>query len=229
LHASADRNARPVLIFDQFEEIYTRGEHRRADAGSFREALAEVDPQSLASRRLRVECLKRPNRQMKELAEYQHILKSPDATVSDFGQAGYLAACLGQGNEADQVFADGEQRFTRNSYLVRFHGWALLNLSRNAAAASAFDTAEQLLSPGQGPGTNQLAGRAASRWATGDHVKAVETYRTLIARDSDWANSAYVQKLDDYTDLEKSLLLTVLHKTLDAPPEPSPPKSADPR
>jgi hypothetical protein len=33
---------RPVLIFDQFEEIYTLSEHRRPDAQAFREALAEL-------------------------------------------------------------------------------------------------------------------------------------------------------------------------------------------
>ena len=63
-----------------------------------------------------------------------------------------------------------------------------------------------------------------------DHSFAgIETYRTLIARDSDWANSAYVQKLDDYTDLEKHLLLTVLHKTLELHPELSPRKSNAPQ
>jgi hypothetical protein len=64
---------------------------------------------------------------------------------------------------------------------------ALLNPGRNAAAASAFDMAEQFQSQGQGPGnlSTLLAGQAASRWAAGDHTKAVETYRILIARDSD--------------------------------------------
>jgi hypothetical protein len=81
---------------------------------------------------------------------------------------------------------------------------------------------EQFLSQGQVPGINLLTGQAASRWAAGDHTKAVETYRTLIARDSDWANSAYVQKLDDYTDLEKRLLLTVLQETLKLNPELTP-------
>ena len=33
---------RPVLIFDQFEEIYTLGEQRRADVAAFQEALAEL-------------------------------------------------------------------------------------------------------------------------------------------------------------------------------------------
>ncbi|HKM58953.1 MAG TPA: hypothetical protein VJX28_09400 [Chthoniobacterales bacterium] len=45
---------RPVLLFDQFEEIYTLGEHRRPDAQSFREALAELvenrAPESLSDR-----------------------------------------------------------------------------------------------------------------------------------------------------------------------------------
>ena len=163
------------------------------------------------------------------MAEYQQILKSPDATASDFGGACYLTACLGQGNESDQIFADGEHRFARDVDLLRFRGWALLNLSRNAAAASAFEMAEQFLSQGQGPGIGLLAGQATSRWAAGNHKKAVETYRTLIARDSDWANSAYVQKLDDYTDLEKHLLLTVLHKTLELHPELSPRKSNAPQ
>jgi tetratricopeptide (TPR) repeat protein len=192
------------------------------------DAAIRVDPQSLASRRLRVACLARLNRQTDELAEYQQILKSPEATASDFGQACYLAACLGQGNEADQIFADGEQRFARDADLMYFRGWALLNLGRNAAAASAFDMAEQFLSQGQGPGIGLLAGQAASRWAAGNQ-KAVETYRTLIARDSDWANSAYVQKLDDHTDLEKHLLLTVLHKTLELHPEFTPRKSNAPQ
>lgn len=112
---------------------------------------------------------------------------------------------------------------------MHFRGRALLNLGRNAAAASAFDMAEQFLSQDQGPGIGLLAGQAASRWAAGNHKKAVEAYRTLIARDSDWANSAYVQKLDDYTDLEKHLLLTVLHETLELHPELSPRKSNAPQ
>jgi tetratricopeptide (TPR) repeat protein len=193
------------------------------------DAAIRVDPQSLASRRLRVECLARLNRQKDELAEYQQILKSPDATASDFG-GGMLPDSLScQGNESDQIFADGEHRFARDVDLLRFRGWALLNLSRNAAAASAFEMAEQFLSQGQGPGIGLLAGQATSRWAAGNHKKAVETYRTLISRDSDWANSAYVQKLDDHTDLEKNLLLTVLHETLEVHPELSPQKSDAPQ
>jgi hypothetical protein len=68
-------------------------------------------PAELVSRRLRVECLTRLKRQTDELAEYQQILKNPEATVSDFGPACYLAACLSQSDEADQIFADAEQRF----------------------------------------------------------------------------------------------------------------------
>jgi hypothetical protein len=105
-----------------------------------------------------------------------------------------------------------------------FHGLALLNLGRNVAAASAFDLAEQYLSPGQRPEIDLLAGQAASRWAAGNQ-KAVETYRTLIARDSDWADSAYFQKLDGYADLEKHLLLAVLGETLKLHPELTPRKS----
>jgi hypothetical protein len=172
-------------------------------------------PVEHASRRLRVARLAPLNRQPDELAEYRQILKSPEATASDFGRACYLAAGLGQGNEADRIFADGEQRFARDADLVEFHGWALLNLSRNASAASAFDMAEQFLSQGQEPGIRLLAGQAAGRWAAGNQTKAVETYRTLIDRDSDWANSAFVQKLDDYTDLEKHVLLTILNNTLE--------------
>ena len=91
------------------------------------DAAIRVDPQSLASRRLRVACLARLNRQTDELAEYQEILKNPESIASDFGQACYLAACLSQGNEADQIFADGEKRFARDSDLVQFRSWALLS------------------------------------------------------------------------------------------------------
>ena len=54
IRADSSPVVRPVLIFDQFEEIYTRGEHRRADVESFREALAELvenrPPESLNER-----------------------------------------------------------------------------------------------------------------------------------------------------------------------------------
>lgn len=37
IRADGSAMVRLVLVFDQFEEIYTRGEHRRADTESFRE------------------------------------------------------------------------------------------------------------------------------------------------------------------------------------------------
>lgn len=42
IRADGSPAVRVVLIFDQFEEIYTLGEHRRADAQDFQEALAEL-------------------------------------------------------------------------------------------------------------------------------------------------------------------------------------------
>src|SRR5207244_4255482 len=103
-----------------------------------------LNPALPAAQRAIATALAADDQRADALEAYVKLLAGGTADINDFCQAGYLAALLGHGDRARQIFRQAENKFPKTPDVVRISGWALINLNVPAEALETFRRYEMM-------------------------------------------------------------------------------------
>lgn len=183
-----------------------------------------LDPQNANAWRQTAKMLATLKRNPEALSAWKSLTALPEATVSDFTDAGYFAAGIGQEADTKAFFDQAATRFPQDDNVFRMAGWSYLNLADFSAADAAFlKTKDLLTAAGKKPDADLLAGLAITAWQTGRWDEAIATYRTLIETDTktEWTKAAAIAN-QGWPDAESKPLEAVRAATLQKHPELTP-------